>query len=205
MVAPLFISPGCGKPGMLLQRVWGWLWVLAWVGLILHGGQAALGLSPLRPRMPPPWGMADPGVGECAVLAGGTALRCQLCCVCGDSKGGGAEPSGSGEGAPHGASLQHWRRAGDAAPCGGGWVAGGGGAAGAFAVLQGSTGGRGGVPLCEPGGWRMFGGWRKVYVLLMGLVGGTGSAEKCMGGVAPRRGSVWGHCASHLWGPWHCA
>lgn len=78
---------------------------------------------------------------------------------------------------------------------GAGWPWGGWGVAGAFAALQESTGGRGGVPLCEPGGWRMFGGWRKVYVLFMGLVGGTGRAEKCTGGVLPRRGSVWGHCA----------
>lgn len=38
----------------------------------------------------------------------------------------------------------------------------------------------------------------------MGLVVGTGGAEKCIGGVLPCSGSLWGHCASRLWGPWHC-
>lgn len=51
---------------------WGLMRSLAWVGLILHGDKAALGLGPLCLRMV--WVTAGPGAGQCAMLASGTAL-----------------------------------------------------------------------------------------------------------------------------------
>jgi len=69
------------------------------------------------------------------------------------------------------------------------------GAEGAFEVLEGSDGGRGGVALCEPGGWRSS-VWRMDEGVLAahGSGGGTEAAEQSAGGVLPRSGSAWGHC-----------
>lgn len=44
-----------------------------------------------------------------------------------------------------------------------------------------------------------------LYVLLMGLVRGQGEQRSVQEGSCPAMGLRGGHCASHLWGPWHCA
>lgn len=62
---------------------WGLPWAIAWVGLILHRGQAGLGHCLLCPL---PWGTAHLGGRECVVLAGGTTLKMQTV-LCLDSGG----------------------------------------------------------------------------------------------------------------------
>lgn len=57
--------------------VWGLLWALAWMGLILHRSQAGLGLGPLCPRMdatslgccrPECWEMCGAGWWHCSEM-----------------------------------------------------------------------------------------------------------------------------------------
>jgi len=82
-------SPSARHPWV--QQLGTLLWVLAWVGRILHRGQAGLGLSPLCPLCP-----------RMDAISLGHHRR-------------GAEPRGSGEGAAPEAG-QRGRQAGDAAP-----------------------------------------------------------------------------------------
>lgn len=76
MAAPLLSPLGA----VFLTLIWhtGYvklLWALAWIGLILHGGQANLGLSPLCSRMDATsLGFTDLSVRKHMVLAGGTPL-----------------------------------------------------------------------------------------------------------------------------------